>query len=85
MVSIKITVVYYHEGATIRVDNDNMLKPIQDALNGRIYVDDSSLEEAASARNRFAHGVGPAVLDPQILNRLLAVAERLREDVDSIR
>jgi hypothetical protein len=47
--------------------------------------DYSSLDEAASARNRFAHGVGPAVLDPQILNRLLAVAEGLREDVESTR
>jgi Holliday junction resolvase RusA-like endonuclease len=35
-----ITVVYYHEGVTIRMDNDNMVKPIQDALNGLVYLDD---------------------------------------------
>ena len=35
-----MTVVYYHDGVAIRLDNDNMVKPIQDALNGLIYVDD---------------------------------------------
>jgi crossover junction endodeoxyribonuclease RusA len=37
---IEITVVYYHDGVTIRMDNDNLVKPIQDALNGYIYRDD---------------------------------------------
>jgi len=37
---IQITVVFFHEGDTVRVDNDNLIKPIQDALNGHIYVDD---------------------------------------------
>jgi crossover junction endodeoxyribonuclease RusA len=49
-VPIKITVVYYHEGATIRMDNDNMLKPIQDALNGRIYVDDRLIVAASASK-----------------------------------
>lgn len=37
---LKITVSYYHERATILIDNDNMLKPIQDALIGLVYQDD---------------------------------------------
>lgn len=45
-IPIRITVVYYHEGETIRLDNDNMLKPIQDAMNGRIYVDDRLIVSA---------------------------------------
>ncbi|MEA2638615.1 MAG: hypothetical protein QOF51_9 [Chloroflexota bacterium] len=49
-VPIKITVVYYHEGATIRMDNDNMLKPIQDAMNGRIYVDDRVIVAASASK-----------------------------------
>lgn len=39
-IAVKITVVYYHDGIAVRMDNDNMVKPIQDALNGLIYVDD---------------------------------------------
>lgn len=32
--SLQIIVVYYHDGIVIRMDNDNMVKPIQDALIG---------------------------------------------------
>jgi crossover junction endodeoxyribonuclease RusA len=39
-VSLKITVVYYHEGVAVSIDNDNMIKPIQDALNKLVYADD---------------------------------------------
>lgn len=42
---LKITVVYYHEGDRTRLDNDNLLKPIQDALNGLVYVDDRQLTD----------------------------------------
>lgn len=37
---LRIIVTYYHEGPEIRLDNDNMVKPIQDALNGLVYEDD---------------------------------------------
>lgn len=36
---LQITVVYYHDVNAGSVDNDNLLKPVQDALNGVIYVD----------------------------------------------
>jgi crossover junction endodeoxyribonuclease RusA len=39
-VRLKISVCYYHEGRAVRIDNDNMVKPIQDALNGLVYQDD---------------------------------------------
>jgi Holliday junction resolvase RusA-like endonuclease len=37
---LKVTVTFYHEGPAVRIDNDNMLKPIQDALIGLVYDDD---------------------------------------------
>jgi len=40
MTALKITVSYYHPGRAVRIDNDNMLKPIQDALIGLVYDDD---------------------------------------------
>ena len=44
-VPLKITVVYYHDRTTARIDNDNLIKPIQDALNGLIYVDDVQMTD----------------------------------------
>jgi len=38
-------VSYYHEGAAVRIDNDNMVKPIQDALIGVIYADDRQISD----------------------------------------
>lgn len=40
-----MTVVYYHDGITIRLDNDNLVKPMQDALNGLIYLDDCQITD----------------------------------------
>ena len=44
---LKITVVYYHDAVSVRVDNDNMLKPIQDALQGIVYVNDFQVTDTS--------------------------------------
>jgi hypothetical protein len=43
---LEIHVTYYHERAPL--DVDNMMKPIQDALNGIVYVDDKQLTDRHS-------------------------------------
>ena len=40
-----LTVVYYHERPAVRMDNDNLVKPIQDALIGLVYVDDRQITD----------------------------------------
>lgn len=45
IINLRIVVVYYHDEVAIRMDNDNMIKPIQDALNGLIYVDDRQITD----------------------------------------
>lgn len=40
---LRFKVAYYHEDETIVFDLDNMVKPIQDALNGLIYIDDRQI------------------------------------------
>jgi crossover junction endodeoxyribonuclease RusA len=40
---VQIHITYYHESAPL--DVDNMLKPIQDALCGIVYVDDKLLTD----------------------------------------
>lgn len=42
---LRFTVTYYHDGVSVRIDNDNLVKPIQDALNGLIYVDDRQITD----------------------------------------
>jgi Holliday junction resolvase RusA-like endonuclease len=44
---LKITVVYYHDAVTVWLDNDNMLKPIQDALQGVVYANDAQITDAS--------------------------------------
>lgn len=42
---LRILVTYYHDGVAVRIDNDNLLKPIQDALNGLIYEGDPQITD----------------------------------------
>lgn len=42
---LKLTVCYYHDGVSVTIDNDNMVKPIQDALIGLVYEDDRQLTD----------------------------------------
>jgi hypothetical protein len=35
-----LIVVYFHDSSFTRIDTDNLVKPIQDALKGLVYVDD---------------------------------------------
>ena len=48
-----MTVVYFHEGVAIRLDNDNMVKPIQDALNGLVYQDDRQITDTRIRKSRL--------------------------------
>src|SRR5436853_6713186 len=49
--SLRIAVTYYHEGDSVRIDGDNMLKPIQDALIGLIYTDDKLITDAQTRKS----------------------------------
>jgi crossover junction endodeoxyribonuclease RusA len=43
--TLRIVVTYFHDSPSILLDNDNMLKPIQDALNGLVYADDRQITD----------------------------------------
>jgi crossover junction endodeoxyribonuclease RusA len=45
---LEIHISYFHDSASM--DVDNMIKPIQDALNGIIYVDDKQLTDTHGHR-----------------------------------
>jgi crossover junction endodeoxyribonuclease RusA len=44
--ALNLFATYYHDGAAVRLDLDNTIKPIQDALNGLIYADDRLITDA---------------------------------------
>jgi hypothetical protein len=40
---LKFTLINFHEGDTAPLDDDNMVKPIRDALNKLVYEDDRQI------------------------------------------
>lgn len=42
---LRFSVTYYHDGVAVRIDTDNLVKPMQDALNGMVYVDDRQITD----------------------------------------
>lgn len=50
---VKVTITYYYEGDS--PDVDNIVKPMQDALCGLVYVDDDQVQESRS-RKRLLKG-----------------------------
>jgi crossover junction endodeoxyribonuclease RusA len=48
---VAISINYYYDGQP--PDVDNIIKPIQDALKGIVYFDDSQVVQAQSSRTRI--------------------------------
>jgi Holliday junction resolvase RusA-like endonuclease len=46
--AVQITITYYYEGDS--PDVDNIIKPIQDALNGLVFIDDAQVAETKSRK-----------------------------------
>ncbi len=47
-----LIVTYYYGANPVLLDNDNLVKPIQDALNGLVYNDDSQVTDTMIRRTR---------------------------------
>jgi hypothetical protein len=69
-----VVVTYYHKGATVLLDTDNMLKPIQDALNGLVYADDRQITDLA-VRKTTIGGAFVVCGAPEILLQAFSVGE----------
>jgi crossover junction endodeoxyribonuclease RusA len=50
---LKLTVVYYHERQSVLIDQDNMIKPIQDALAGLAYRNDRQITDAQTRKTNI--------------------------------
>ncbi len=56
---LRIAVAYYHEGSATRIDEDNMLKPIQDALIGLVYDGDTRITDSAARKTPIDAPISP--------------------------
>jgi hypothetical protein len=64
---VTLTVSHYYKPPKARLDNDNLSKPIQDALNKLVYTDDSLVVVTHTSRLPidalyFLPGVSPVLL-----------------------
>lgn len=61
---VQMKVVYYFIKDPL--DTDNMLKPIQDAMNGIIYVDDSQVTDITAGKRRLDGSFRVRGLSPRL-------------------
>lgn len=47
---VSVAITYYHDGAAPAVDIDNIIKPIQDAMIGIVYLDDRQVADVRATR-----------------------------------
>lgn len=71
---VRITVVYYHDGPSVSIDDDNMVKPIRDALNGLVYQDDNLIVDTRIRKTDLngsfkARGMSPVLAEGFIRDR----------------
>lgn len=81
-VPLGITVVYYHLVGTSRIDLDNLLKPVQDALTGLVYVDDVWITDVALRKTRAAAPIVVPGLSGVLLEAFAAGREFVHVKVD---
>jgi Holliday junction resolvase RusA-like endonuclease len=65
---LKCTILYFFEGPDAPLDDDNMVKPIRDAMNGVVYEDDSQIRHSEHAQTSIdgafqVRGVSKVILD----------------------
>ena len=81
-IPLQITVAYYHEGAAVDLDNDNMVKPIQDALNTLIYSDDRWITDTIIRKTPIDGPIYPRGLSIVLLEAFSKGNEFLHIQVD---
>lgn len=65
---LKCTIMNFFEGPDAPLDDDNMVKPIRDAMNGVVYEDDSQIRRSEHTQTSIddafqVRGVSKAILN----------------------
>jgi len=72
---LEFELVYFHPGESVRIDNDNMIKPIQDALKKLVYLDDNLINRTIIEKVNLAEGL-------RIINPPGILAAKLYEETE---
>jgi crossover junction endodeoxyribonuclease RusA len=64
---LQITIIYFYGDDPIRLDGDNMAKPILDALNNLVYVDDQWVTDIVIRRRDRRWTFDVTALTPTLL------------------
>ena len=54
---VSIVIIYFHRGEASGIDVDNMSKPILDAIEGIVILDDQLVEQLTSRRTQLYDGL----------------------------
>jgi hypothetical protein len=61
-------VAYFHDRQAVRIDNDNLIKPIQDAMIGVVYADDSLIVETRISKKPIDGSYRVRYISPVLAN-----------------
>ena len=83
--NVRVVVTYYHAHRFARLDTDNMVKPILDALIGLVYFDDRQATHIQVRSINMEAGLQGLAVDRDLLKRLEQGSEFLHIRVDEER
>ncbi len=76
---VRVTIVYFYVSTDL--DLDNIIKPIVDALNGVVYIDDSQVANISAAKRDLSGTFILTGASPAIIEQLAATADEPRDFV----
>jgi hypothetical protein len=76
---VRVTIVYFYVSTDL--DLDNIIKPIIDALNGVIYIDDFQVTNISAAKRDRSGTLILEEASPAIINQLGTTADEPRDFV----
>ncbi len=69
-IPLSVLIVYFYPDAHSNVDIDNIIKPIQDALNKNIFEDDKQVDSVTSKRQKYGGYLSIKKTTPQLIEGL---------------
>jgi len=78
--NLKITITYFYETTT--PDTDNIIKPIQDALEGIVYTNDSQISHSQSKKKPIGRSFKIKGLSPVLAQGFVRAVEFLHIKIE---
>ncbi len=79
---LALTIIYFFD--TIDPDVDNLVKPIQDALEGLVYVNDTQVVESRSLKRNIRGSYKLDIISPVLAGALTTGSEFIYVRIESV-